>query len=378
MIRILSAVVVAAALSGVIGWTMLRSDDVPPVLGVTLPAQIAATQTFEVALRANEPVRYSVTYEQKQHEVVGRRAELPLTAAVGRNTLVVEAADRAGNVSVQTYEVLGLPEVQPLIQTSRSLVPGEPFSVRVAWPPVGAQITALRVWLEADELPVFPTEQDAVALASLPLGSDAGTYELLVELQDNFGRTSRVTRTLNLVPPDETVQNLDLSDELLASSTAENEALEEAALAVAFEGARERLEPRWRDPFLMPIRGRDTSGYGVPRRYTPGGPIIYHEGADIGAALGTPIAATNDGVVRVAGFYPIKGGLVVIDHGAGVTSLYFHQSRLLVDIGDTVRRGDIIGEVGSTGRSTGPHLHWEMRVNAVPTNPIAWVDTMLP
>ncbi|MDZ7704947.1 MAG: M23 family metallopeptidase [Trueperaceae bacterium] len=376
--RVLFAVVVAVLLSATLGWAALQRDDTPPQVEVRLPERIAATQTFEVGLRANEPVRYRVGYEGEWLELTGRRTSVLLSAAVGRSPIIVEAQDRAGNTSRSEYTVLGLPEVQPLIRTSRSLVPGEPFSIRVAWPPVGAQVTSLRVWLEDDELPVFPTEQDAVALASLPLGSAAGSYELRVELQDDFGRTSRVVRGLELILPAETVQNLNLSDELLAASTAENEALEAEALDAAFDSARDRLDPRWTEPFLMPIRGRDTSGYGVPRRYTPGGPIIYHEGADIAASLGTPIAASNDGVVRVAGFYPIKGGLVVIDHGAGVTSLYFHQSRLLVEVGDTVRRGDIIGEVGSTGRSTGPHLHWEMRVNAVPTNPIAWVDSTLP
>ena len=82
--------------------------------------------------------------------------------------------------------------------------------------------------------------------------------------------------------------------------------------------------------------------------------------------------------MRVAGFYPIKGGLVVLDHGGGVFSLYFHQSEILVEAGQRVRRGEVVGEVGSTGLSTGPHLHWEMRVAEEPTNPLEWVGKVVP
>ena len=91
-----------------------------------------------------------------------------------------------------------------------------------------------------------------------------------------------------------------------------------------------------------------------------------------------PIRATNDGVVILAENLPLAGGAVVIDHGAGVTSRYYHQSLILTQVGARVQRGDIIGEVGSTGISTGPHLHWEMRINGEPSNPLQWVDRLLP
>ena len=84
------------------------------------------------------------------------------------------------------------------------------------------------------------------------------------------------------------------------------------------------------------------------------------------------------GIVQVADFYPIKGGLVAIDHGGGVTSLYFHQSKILVSVGDEVARGDVIGESGATGLVTGPHLHWEMQVLGRPSDPLSWVERLVP
>ena len=136
--------------------------------------------------------------------------------------------------------------------------------------------------------------------------------------------------------------------------------------------------PLWSEPFLMPITGRETSGFADARRYVAGGRVSYHNGLDIAAPQGTPVAVANDGVVVVAGQYPVKGGWVMVDHGFGVFSHYFHMSRIDVQVGQEVSRGEVIGAVGSTGLATGPHLHWEVRVGLAPTNPLEWVDRAWP
>ena len=128
----------------------------------------------------------------------------------------------------------------------------------------------------------------------------------------------------------------------------------------------------------MPIQGVNTSGFGSPRRYARGGNVSYHNGADIGAPQGTPILATNAGRVLVADTYPIKGGFTLIDHGAGLYSYYLHQSAIHVEAGQSVERAQHIGDVGSTGLSTGPHLHWEMRLDGNATNPLNWVGKVKP
>ena len=106
--------------------------------------------------------------------------------------------------------------------------------------------------------------------------------------------------------------------------------------------------------------------------------MSFHYGLDLAAPLGTPILATNSGRVVIADHYPIKGGWVAIDHGAGVMSYYFHMIRIYVQDGQMVERGEVIGEVGSEGLSTGPHLHWEMRVHGEASNPLAWVGRTFP
>ena len=98
-----------------------------------------------------------------------------------------------------------------------------------------------------------------------------------------------------------------------------------------------------------------------------------HEGIDLGAPYGTPIAAAAAGVVIYAGWLGGYGNLTVIDHGGGLATAYGHQSSIVVGVGQSVARGEIIGYVGSTGHSTGPHLHFEVRVNGQPVDPLGYL-----
>lgn len=151
---------------------------------------------------------------------------------------------------------------------------------------------------------------------------------------------------------------------------------EDAAVERAY--AR-RTAPLWTQPFQDAVKVRaQSSAFGQPRTYVAGGPVQYHFGTDYRAPAGTTVSAVNDGTVVMAGQYPVRGGLVIIDHGAGVTSLYFHQRRVTVKVGQIVRRGEKIGEVGSTGLSTGPHLHLELRVRGEGSDPAGWMNRLWP
>ena len=116
-----------------------------------------------------------------------------------------------------------------------------------------------------------------------------------------------------------------------------------------------------------------TSGYGV-REHPIQGVVKEHTGIDIGnAPLGTPVAAAADGVVSYAGWLGGYGNCVMINHGNGVVTLYGHGNKILTSVNTEVKQGDTIMEVGSTGNSTGPHLHFEVRVNGNYTNPLGFV-----
>lgn len=125
--------------------------------------------------------------------------------------------------------------------------------------------------------------------------------------------------------------------------------------------------------FMMPVAGARVSSLFGPRVHPIYGVGRMHNGIDFTAPMGTPIRAAFDGVVVIAGPQGGYGNTVVIDHGIGVGTLYGHMSAFTVRDGDTVRKGDIIGAVGSTGLSTGPHLHFEVRREGQPVNPLPYL-----
>jgi murein DD-endopeptidase MepM/ murein hydrolase activator NlpD len=117
------------------------------------------------------------------------------------------------------------------------------------------------------------------------------------------------------------------------------------------------------------------SGYGM-RNDPFTGQNSMHTGVDFAAPVGTPIFAAAGGVVVSAELHPDFGNMVEIDHGKGLSTMYAHTSRMVVKIGDFVRKGQKIAEVGTTGRSTGPHLHFEVHVNGAPQNPAKYLATL--
>ncbi len=146
------------------------------------------------------------------------------------------------------------------------------------------------------------------------------------------------------------------------------DALESLTKDITAQQAKERATPSgW------PTSGRITSSYGY--RLSPFGyGRQFHSGIDIGASRGTRIYATADGTVKFAGFQGGYGYVVYLSHGYGYTTVYAHMSKIAVRAGQKVTRGQVIGYVGSSGWSTGPHLHYEVRVNGSPVNPWPYMN----
>lgn len=124
-------------------------------------------------------------------------------------------------------------------------------------------------------------------------------------------------------------------------------------------------------PSLLPISGWVSSNFGY-RRHPYDGSYRLHAGVDIVAEPGTPVRAPADGTVIYSGLRSGYGKVIVIDHGYGIRTLFAHNNRLFKNSGEKVKRGDTISEVGSTGKSTGPHLHYEVRKNGRPVNPVTF------
>ncbi len=127
-------------------------------------------------------------------------------------------------------------------------------------------------------------------------------------------------------------------------------------------------------PSGWPVRGYITDGYGFRHNPFGGGGSENHAGLDIATNHGTAIDSTADGIVIFAGMSGGYGNLVVIDHGYGITTRYGHMSRIDVQVGQRITRGKQIGAVGSTGRSTAPHCHYEVRLHDRPVNPLSYLS----
>jgi len=123
---------------------------------------------------------------------------------------------------------------------------------------------------------------------------------------------------------------------------------------------------------FRPVAGPVVSGFGY-RDNPIGGGSGFHSGLDIAASSGTPIRACRSGTVMIAGWQGGYGNAVVIDHGGGMATLYGHQSQIAVSVGEKVLAGEVIGYVGSTGNSTGPHLHFEVRISGNPVDPTPYI-----
>jgi murein DD-endopeptidase MepM/ murein hydrolase activator NlpD len=125
-------------------------------------------------------------------------------------------------------------------------------------------------------------------------------------------------------------------------------------------------------PTIWPVRGRVTEGFG--QRSDPfSGEGVFHSGVDISVPFGTQVQAGGDGIVMQAGWDSGYGNAILVDHGYAMTTKYGHLSKIFVVVGQEVKRGQVIGAVGMTGRTTGPHLHYEVIVNDTPVNPMKYL-----
>jgi murein DD-endopeptidase MepM/ murein hydrolase activator NlpD len=161
---------------------------------------------------------------------------------------------------------------------------------------------------------------------------------------------------------------LPLDEMGLATLTAKMGRLEEDLRA--YEAV---LRQRGYTPTVWPVDGTLEAGFGGRRNPFGGSGYEFHSGQDIEAAWGVPVVAGASGRVSFVGWQNGYGQLVVVDHGGGLTTRYGHLSHIDVEVNQTVSRAQLLGKVGSTGRSTGPHLHYEVRINDQPVNPLQYL-----
>lgn len=185
-----------------------------------------------------------------------------------------------------------------------------------------------------------------------------------------------VRETLTILPRDWQIERVNVARRSGGSSEAWWKKREPEWLAINAARAKATGASGWAQDFIWPVKGRISGRFGRQRIYR-GEPGSYHSGIDIAPGNGVPFVAPADGVVVLArtGF-SLEGNLIIIDHGHGLNSAFLHASRIVVEEGQAVRQGEHIGNVGSTGRATGPHLHWGLKWNDARLDPILFVGPM--
>jgi murein DD-endopeptidase MepM/ murein hydrolase activator NlpD len=240
--------------------------------------------------------------------------------------------------------------------------------------PVPGGVVTLRIAGAADERPVATFNGSPVMVLRQPEGwlavigvnLDTAPGELALEVQQPGADPRRIAFTI--VPKEYRTQQLkvppsqvNLSPEDEARVARETEKVRAAYTAFTPEAPPTLL-------LVQPVPGRRSSSFGLRRMFN-GEARRPHSGMDIAAPTGTPIKAPLGGRVVDVGRYFFNGNNVIVDHGQGLMTMYCHLSKIRVEVGQELKRGDVLGDVGATGRVTGPHLHWGVILNGNSVDP---------
>ncbi|MBA3948084.1 MAG: M23 family metallopeptidase, partial [Herpetosiphonaceae bacterium] len=263
----------------------------------------------------------------------------------------------------------------PLLEAAaapQSVAQGHTFLINLATP----HLVAARGTLDGVALPFVNVANVWRAFAGIPVLTPLGSLRVHLEGDLSDGRTivnefpitvldARYPREAITLPPSVTDSLNQNQDAVLRERQIVN--------AIWRQTTAERL---WQGPFILPAQGVISSDFGTLRSYNGGPYDSFHEGLDIANVVGTPIIAPARGrVVLAEPDFLVRGGAVILDHGWGVHTGFWHQSQILVKVGDMVEQGQIIGRMGAKGMVTGPHVHWDVRIGSTNVSPLEWTQT---
>ncbi len=255
---------------------------------------------------------------------------------------------------------------------ARALQPGELALLTVR---TGTPITAVTARAFDRDWPAYARDDGTwTVVVGIDLDVAPGAYQAALTVTSG-GRQTTVREPLTVRPKQFRTRRLTVEPAYVnppASVTARivAEAQELSTLWTSSEH-----EPLWTGPFQRPVPQQANSAFGS-RSVFNGQPRSPHGGADFPSPAGTPVHAPAAGRILLAKDLYYTGNSVVIDHGVGLVSLFAHLSRIDVSVGDRVEAGQVLGLVGKTGRVTGPHLHWTLRVNGARVDPLALLDVL--
>lgn len=265
-------------------------------------------------------------------------------------------------------------ESLPFTYTARTLQPGEVVLVE-AQPP--RPLKSLHVEAFDRTFPAFIRGKGDkwTALIGIDLDTNPGSYRLKLSGMDVEGKSLTAQKTLRVVAKKFPARTLTVDEKYVTPPQDVLDRIEKEGALVKGIFAAVTPAKFWKRPFEVPVPGKVISAFGKRNIYN-GKPRNPHSGIDFRGATGTPIRAPNSGRVVLAQDLYYSGNTVILDHGLGLYSYMGHMSAILVAPGDEVTAGDIVGKVGATGRVTGPHLHWTVRMNEARVDPLSLVNIL--
>jgi murein DD-endopeptidase MepM/ murein hydrolase activator NlpD len=323
-----------------------------------LPSQIYVVQPGETLFRIAQ--RYGLTVNQL---ATANSLTDPSTIYVGEQLLIPGVA-APPQLALDLPSLVKSLDVMPLV-----LVEGQTGRIRLT---TAASVSISGTFLNREVHEA--TEQNNTIhtiLVGVPVFTAAGVYPLALTLMDGSGQQTSVNVNIQVASGGYGKERITLTSSEGYLLDPQLEASEQAVV----QGIMDKFtaERSFDGPMGLPAAANMTSPFGRIRSYN-GGPFDhFHSGTDFAGAPGTPILAAAAGTIVFAGRLDVRGNATIIDHGWGVFTGYWHQTEQYVKVGDVVTAGQVIGTIGSTGRVTGPHLHWELWVNGVPVDPLQWV-----
>ncbi len=305
-----------------------------------------------------------------------------MMSSVGKETRCrISRLDRAVITTVvlltSVFPVELFPNTPPPPKGSDGQYSAKQGQVLVVKVPEPEEVTEVKGTFIKRTIPFFRENREGespgyVGLLGIDMQDSPGTYELEVDIKQGE-RIKHLSYNVLVTKENFAVQHLKLPKakvDLDAKSVARWKTEQEQLKQALAENSRLRL---WHSEFVEPVNGKRSGMFGS-RRIMNGKPRNPHNGEDIGAPMGADVLATNDGVVRLTVDHIFSGKGIFVDHGLGFYSMYFHLSEILVNDGDLVKAGQVIGKVGASGRATGPHLHWGVKINGARVDPYALLD----
>jgi murein DD-endopeptidase MepM/ murein hydrolase activator NlpD len=261
-------------------------------------------------------------------------------------------------------------DLQPEIVTSaRSMQPGEVVLLTVRH---DSPISDLEGTVFQTPIMFYPTARKDVwqALLAIDLETTPGSYPLEIFVTDNDGARHHRLQALQVLDKQFPTRHLTVPERFVVPPESVLQRIREEAEEVAALFDDWSSEKFWEGPFHKPVPGVMISAFGK-RNIMNGQPRSPHSGVDLRAAQGTPVKAPNAGRVVLAKELYFAGKTVIIDHGLGLYSYLAHLSRIDKSVGDQVEKGEVVARSGATGRVSGPHLHWTIRIGKSRVDPLS-------